>query len=158
VKSLQDVSNIFQTKIPLERKSLHLKIKGKALNILIFHAPECAANEFHTSLTKLLCLSTWLCYFTDLSHKSELKKIFTQYCAWCGLINVVNSKSIHLLWQFTSWVFSILIYASLTDKASSLVWNQIFNHQLNVVRYYLDWEVQFNTIAVFLSCFFNDIV
>ena len=37
------------------------------------------------------------------------------------------------------------------DKAPSSVRDQIFDHQSNTVRYYLDREVRFNTIAAFLG-------
>ncbi|KAK3170218.1 hypothetical protein OEA41_009604 [Lepraria neglecta] len=37
------------------------------------------------------------------------------------------------------------------DKAPSSVRDQIFDHQSNIVRYYLDREVRFNTIAAFLG-------
>jgi len=38
-----------------------------------------------------------------------------------------------------------------TDKAPSSVRDQIFDHQSNVVRYYLDWEIRFNTQVAFLD-------
>ena len=45
----------------------------------------------------------------------------------------------------------MLTYRNPTDKAPSSVRDQIFDHQSNTVRYYLDREVRFNTIAAFLG-------
>lgn len=45
----------------------------------------------------------------------------------------------------------MLIRRISTDKAPSSVRDQIFDHQSNTVRYYLDQEVRFNTIAAFLG-------
>ena len=44
------------------------------------------------------------------------------------------------------------------DKAPSSVRDQIFDHQSNTVRYYLDREVRFNTIAAFLGRPSDDVV
>ncbi|MCJ1360230.1 MAG: hypothetical protein MMC33_010233, partial [Icmadophila ericetorum] len=44
------------------------------------------------------------------------------------------------------------------DKAPSSVRNQIFDHQSDAVRYYLDREVQFNTQAAFLGRPSDDVV
>ena len=44
------------------------------------------------------------------------------------------------------------------DKAPSSVQDQIFDRQSNTVRYYLDREVRFNTMAVFLGCPSNETV
>jgi len=62
VESLRDVSNIFWVKILLNKKCLQLKMKHRTLNIFIFHEPECTEDEYCTSFTKSLCLSTWLHY------------------------------------------------------------------------------------------------
>jgi len=45
-----------------------------------------------------------------------------------------------------------------TDKTSSSERDQIFDHQSNVVRYYLDREIRFNTQTVFLDRSFDEIV
>ena len=74
-----------------------------------------------------------------------LEQSFTQYCARRGLVNAVNSKSILLpLRSFPSRA-SMLIRDTLADQAPSSVRDQIFDHLSNVVRYYLDREVRFNT-------------
>lgn len=52
----------------------------------------------------------------------------------------------------------MLICGILADKAPSSVRDQIFDHQSSTVRYYLDREVQFNTIAAFLVRPSDDIV
>ena len=44
------------------------------------------------------------------------------------------------------------------DQAPSSVRDQIFDHQSNAVRYYLDWEVRFNTQAAFLGRPSDDVV
>ena len=46
----------------------------------------------------------------------------------------------------------------LTDQAPSSVRDQIFDHQSNAVRYYLDREIRFNTIATFLGRSSDDVV
>jgi len=46
----------------------------------------------------------------------------------------------------------------LIDQAPSSVRDQIFDHQSNTVRYYLDREVRFNTIAAFLGRPSDDVV
>ena len=45
----------------------------------------------------------------------------------------------------------MLMLAMTADKAPSSVRDQIFDHQSNTVRYYLDREVRFNTQAAFLG-------
>ena len=45
----------------------------------------------------------------------------------------------------------MLILGISADKAPSSVRDQIFDHQSNTVRYYLDREVRFNTQAAFLG-------
>lgn len=52
----------------------------------------------------------------------------------------------------------MLTYAILADQAPSSVRDQIFDHQSNTVRYYLDREVRFNTIAAFLGRPSDDVV
>ena len=51
-----------------------------------------------------------------------------------------------------------LIHGIPADKAPSSVRDQIFDHQSNTVRYYLDREVRFNTIAAFLGRPSDDVV
>lgn len=53
---------------------------------------------------------------------------------------------------------STLIRDILADQAPSSVRDQIFDHHFNVVRYYLDREVRFNTQTAFLGRLFDDIV
>jgi len=133
-------------------------MKHNILNIPIFHEPERAVNEYHTSSTQSLWSATWLHYLWWLSHNSELKQFFTQYCAQHGLVNAVNSKSVLLSMCSFSLTTLILILKITVDKASSSVWNQIFNHHFNAVWYYLNWKIQFNMQVMFLNCSFNDIV
>lgn len=52
----------------------------------------------------------------------------------------------------------MLICGIPADKAPSSVRDQIFDHQSNTVRYYLDREVRFNTIAAFLGRPSDDVV
>lgn len=57
-----------------------------------------------------------------------------------------------------SRVAPIPVCTILADQAPSSVRDQIFDHQSNTVRYYLDREVRFNTIAAFLGRPSNGIV
>ena len=161
IESTRNVSYIFQVKSSAVKKSLTLKIKVNALNQSVFRESERVANEYRTSKTKSLHSSTWLHYLKRLDLKSSLKHFFTQYVAQRDLVNVINSKSSssHLL------LSSILICRRQcwcqmidTDKTFSFVRDQIFDHQLNAVRYYLDRKIQFNTQTVFLDRSFNKIV
>lgn len=150
-ESLRDVSNIFRAKIPSGKKCLQLKMKRNALDIPVFREPGRAGDGYRTSPTKPLRSSTWLRYLRRLGRNSGLENSFTQYCARRGLVNAVNSKSILLLYPST---FSRCADADTwrsTDKAPSSVRDQIFDHQSNTVRYYLDREVRFNTQAAFLG-------
>ena len=52
----------------------------------------------------------------------------------------------------------MLIPEIIVDKAPSFVRDQIFDHQSNAVRYYLDREVRFNTQAAFLGRPSDDVV
>lgn len=52
----------------------------------------------------------------------------------------------------------ILTLEITVDKAPSSVRDQIFDHQSNAVRYYLDREVRFNTQAAFLGRPSHDVV
>lgn len=52
----------------------------------------------------------------------------------------------------------MLINITPTDKAPSSVRDQIFDHRSDAVRYYLDREVRFDTIAAFLGRPSDDIV
>ena len=68
-----------------------------------------------------------------------------------SLVNAVNSTSaLLLLWSYVSRA-SMLILGISADKAPLSVRDQIFDHQSNTVRYYLDREVRFNTQAAFLG-------
>lgn len=157
-KSLKNVNNIFRVKISVEKKCLQLKMKRTILNISIFRELERVEDEHRTSSIKSLKLSTWLRYFRRLSRNSELEQFFIQYCARRDLINVVNSKSILLSLRFFSSWASMLIRDILADQASSFVRDQIFDHQSNAVRYYLDRQIRFNTQIVFLNRLFDDVV
>ncbi len=161
IESTRDVSYIFRVKSSSVKKSLTLKIKVDALNQSIFREPERVANEYRTSKTKSLRSSTWLRYLKRLDLKSSLKHSFIQYVARRDLVNVVNSKSSssHL---FLSSIFicrrQCWCQMIDTDKTSSFVRDQIFDHQSNVVRYYLDRKIRFNTQITFLDRSFDEIV
>ncbi len=157
-KSVRNVSHIFSVKVPSEKKCLQLKMKHNILNIPIFHEPERAVSEYHTLSMQSLWSATWLHYLWWLSHNFKLKQFFTQYCAQHDLVNVVNSKSVLLSMCSFSLTTLILILKITVDKASSSVWNQIFNHHFNAVWYYLNWKIQFNMQVMFLNCSFIDIV
>ncbi len=139
IESMRDVSYIFQVNSSSVKKSLTLKIKVNALNQSIFRESECVANEYCTSKTKSLRSNTWLRYLKRLDLKLSLKHFFIQYVAWRDLVNAVNSKSSSshlslssiLICRHQCWCQMID-----TDKTSSFIKDQIFDHQLNVVRYY----------------------
>lgn len=95
--------------------------------------------------------STWLRYLRRLGRNSGLEHSFTQYCARRGLVNAVNSKWILLLSSSSPFTVLMLMPGITADKAPSSVRDQIFDHQSDTVRYYLDWEVRFNTQATFLG-------
>ena len=157
-ESLKNVSNIFRAKIPSGKKCLQLKMKRNVLDTPIFREPGRAADGFRTSPTNPLRSGTWLRYLRRLGRNSGLEQSFTQYCARRGLVNAVNSKSILLpLWS-SLLTMPMLILEIIIDKAPSSVRDQIFDHQSNAVRYYLDREVRFNTQAAFLGRPSDDVV
>lgn len=155
---LKDVSNIFRAKVPAGKKCLQLKMKRTVLDTPIFREPGRAVDGHRTSLTKPLRSSTWLRYLRRLGRNSGLEQSLTQYCARRGLVNAVNSQSILLPLRYSPSRASMLICDILADQAPSSVRDQIFDHQSNAVRYYLDREVRFNTQAAFLGRPFDDVV
>ncbi len=133
-------------------------MKRNVLNIPVFCEPERAVGGYHTSPTQPLRSATWLRYLWWLGHTFRLKQSFTQYCAQRGLVNVVNSKLVLLPMRSSSLTTLILILKITVDKAPSSVQDQIFDHHFNVVWYYLDQKVRFNTQAAFLNHPSDDVV
>ena len=157
-ESLRNVSNIFQAKIPARKKCLQLKTKRKVLDTPVFREPGRAVDGYRTSTTEPLRSGTWLRYLRRLGRNSGLEQSFTQYCARRGLVNAINSKSVLLPWWSSASRASMLILGISVSKAPSSVRDQIFDHQSNAVRYYLDREVRFNTQAAFLGRPSDDVV
>ncbi|KAI9850843.1 MAG: hypothetical protein M1830_006950 [Pleopsidium flavum] len=124
---LRTVDNVFGTIVPLRKNSLQLKIKREVFDLPVFREPSRIVGRKGIRQFTALRSSTWLRYLQRLGRSCGLGRPFTQYCARRGLINAVN------------------------NKAPSSVRDQVFDHQLDTVRYYLDREVQFNTMAAFLG-------
>ena len=154
---LRNVNNIFRAEVPAGKKCLQLKMKRAVLDTPVFREPGRAVDGHRTSPTKPLRSGTWLRYLRRLGRNSGLEQSFTQYCARRGLVNAVNSKLVLLPLRSSSRA-SMLIHGILADQAPSSVRDQIFDHQSNAVRYYLDREVRFNTQAAFLGRPSDDVV
>ncbi|KAG1884939.1 hypothetical protein F4604DRAFT_1918608 [Suillus subluteus] len=125
--SIRDASTLFTVPIPSGKKSLTLHIKREAWDLPVFREPTKADHGYRTSATRPMRSSTWSQYLKRLGINVGMPIALTQYVFRRGLVNAIN------------------------DKAPSNVRDQIFDHQSNAVRYYLDQEVRFDTQAAFLG-------
>jgi len=91
----KNVENMFRVQVPSDRKSLTLKWKSRVLDLPVFREPMRDASEVGTSSTAPLRASTWIRHLKRLGQKAGFEQSFTQYGLRRGLLNVVNSMSIH---------------------------------------------------------------
>ena len=91
----KSVENMFWVRIPPGKKSLTLKWKRRVLDLPVFREPLRGAGGAGTSPTAPLRASTWIRHLKRLGQKAGFEQSFTQYGLRRGLLNVVNSMSIH---------------------------------------------------------------
>ena len=87
--------------------------------------------------------------------------MFTQYGLRRDLLNAINIRSLFPIFGFEPLPCQESINADVvrfTDRALSSVRDQLFDHEMGAVGYYLDQEVRFDTKACYLGRPSNEIV